>query len=232
MSKKDVDKKDAGKNLIENIGELPVSEYSEIILDAFISDETLKSIPTVSTILGVVKAINSAREKRFAKKVNSFLEEARKEVTPELIGRFYEKLDSEEKERFTEEAIENLSRVDSEQKARILGGAFARVISGEISIGTFEHQARITNNVSLIDIHTFMQGYENENLFIDSLGDVLTIHRVLKRNISAERNKSPSGVGESFHIEVKYGLTEIGKEYLRTLHKVYRDIIPLEKIMK
>lgn len=77
-------KKDAGKNLIEKIGELPVSEYSEIILDAFIDDETLKSIPAVSTILGLVKAVNSAREKRFEKKVSSFLEEARKEVTPEL----------------------------------------------------------------------------------------------------------------------------------------------------
>lgn len=65
-------KKDADNNLIEKIGELPVSEYSEIILDAFISDETLKSIPAVSTILGVVKAISSAREKRFAKKVSSF----------------------------------------------------------------------------------------------------------------------------------------------------------------
>ncbi|HBO0904688.1 hypothetical protein FA224_30760 [Pseudomonas aeruginosa] len=225
-------KKDAGKNLIEKIGELPVSEYSEIILDAFIDDETLKSIPAVSTILGLVKAVNSAREKRFEKKVSSFLEEARKEVTPELVGRFYAKLEPKEKERFTEEAIENLSRADSEQKARILGGAFARVINGEVSIEVFEHQARITNNVSLIDIHTFMHGYENENLFIDSLGDVLTNHRVLKRNISAERDKSPSGVGESFHIKVKYELTGIGKEYLRTLHKVYRDVISPEKIIK
>lgn len=224
-------KKDAGKNLIEKIGELPVSEYSEIILDAFIDDETLKSIPAVSTILGLVKAVNSAREKRFEKS-KLFLEEARKEVTPELVGRFYAKLEPKEKERFTEEAIENLSRADSEQKARILGGAFARVINGEVSIEVFEHQARITNNVSLIDIHTFMHGYENENLFIDSLGDVLTNHRVFKRNISAERDKSPNGVGESFHIKVKYELTGIGKEYLRTLHKVYRDVISPEKIIK
>lgn len=83
------------------------SDYAEIGLDSFVSNEVLKEIPIVKTIVGVVRGGLKAKEIFFAKKILTFLKEFySSKLTQDKLSKF--KLEFKEDYKYREKVIEQI----------------------------------------------------------------------------------------------------------------------------
>lgn len=204
----------------------PVADYAEVLLDACIESEVLKGIPVLSTGIATIKTYLQFREGKFKKKVQAFVEAAGS-FTSEEWTVFADSLQKEsKKQNFIDELLEIIDRAESEQKAKILGGVFRRLVKEEIAYAVFEDQVRITNDMLVINIHTFTHCYHNEYVLEDSIGDILVSYRLAKRKIEmATRTVSMLAGTKEQYIKTTYDITNIGFLYLETLHQVYKEQI-------
>ena len=224
------DKKNGLIGRVKKTGEgFPLADYIEAIVDACVESEALKAIPVVSTGVATVKAFLQFKEGKFKKKVEMF-SEAAGSFTGEDWAAFSETLNSEgKKEDFINELLEVIERVDEEQKAKILGGIFRRLVKQELTYAQFEDQVKITNGLQVLNVHLFMHGYQNEHLLEESLGDIMAAQRVVKRKIElAVRTVNIAAQKQEQFIRVTYELTGLGRIYLASLHQVYKDVIKAE----
>ncbi|QXH77437.1 hypothetical protein [Pseudomonas salmasensis] len=221
---------DRNKRLIGKVKkkaeDFDLAEYVEAMVDATSDSEVFKAIPFVSTVTGVVKTYLQYKEGKFKKKVEIFTEAAGS-FTDDEWDKFYTDLNDEGKEDdFVSELLEIIERVDEEQKAKIIGGIFRRLVKREVTYSQFEDQVQATIALQVMNIHFFMHGYHNEYILEESLGDVMTAQRVLKRKIElAFRTVNIGAQKQEQYIKVGYTLTAFGGAYLTTLHQVYKDKI-------
>lgn len=215
----------------EIVSDVPVGDYAEALIDAFVESDMLKEIPIVSTVFGMSKAYRKFKDARFKQKIKEFCESAGTYSDAEM-KEFSLMLEKEgKKDELVVELIEFVEKVDSEQKAKILGGVFRRLVKKEITLAQFHDQIRITNTMMLMDIFHFMHGYHNDYLLQDGLGDILLVFRMSKREISlASRSKSMVSSEMVQYIKTSFVLTGVGECYLESLHQVYRDKIQPEHL--
>lgn len=204
----------------------PVADYAETLLDFCVESEVIKAIPLVSTGVGAFKAYFQYREGKFKEKVKSFVD-AIGEMSASDWQSFAESLEKDgKKDQFINELLEIIEKVESEQKSKILGGAFRRLVKQEIEYGQFEDQVRFTNDMLLINIFNFMHCYHNEHVLEESLGDILVSYRMAKRKIElAEKTENMLSATKVQYIKTSYELTVIGYGYLTTLHQVHQEKI-------
>jgi hypothetical protein len=209
--------------IAENV---PVVDYAELLIDAFVESDALGDIPIVSTIFGVSKVYRKAKELRFKRRVEKF-HSAAGSFTEDEMREFAAQLDKEgKKEEFIIELIEIVERADSEQKSRIIGGVFRRLVKKEITLSQFDDQVKVTQTMMLMDIFHFMHGYHNSNILEDGLGDILLVLRLTKKEISLATRTSNIMRGEKEqYIKTIFTFTGNGLAYLMTLHQVYKDTI-------
>ncbi|WP_454563020.1 hypothetical protein [Pseudomonas sp. AIG] len=210
----------------EAAGEMPVTDYAEAIIDAFIESEVLKEVPVISSIFGVSKGFRRFKSFRFKQKVEEFYSSAGT-YTEEEMKNFSLMLEQDgKKEEFLFSLIELLEKVDSEQKAKIIGGVFRRLVKKEIDVDQFHDQVRVINSMMLMDIFKFMHGYHNDFHMEDGLGDILLILRLSKREISlAMRTVNMMKRDSEQYVKISFALTDAGKSFLTTLHQVHEDKI-------
>ncbi|MBJ2270036.1 hypothetical protein JFT60_21845 [Pseudomonas sp. MF6772] len=211
------------KSKVENF---PVADYAEALLDFCAESELVKAIPVFSTGVGMFKAYSQYKEGKFKRKVQSFVE-AVGDMSPEDWSKFEASLEAEgKKEQFLNELLEIIEKADSEQKAKILGGIFRRLVKTEIEHNIFEDQVRITNEIRLLKIFDFMHGYHNPYILEESLGDVLVSFRMATRKIElAEKTVNLLAGTKVQYIKTSYDITAIGGAYLITLHQVHKEKI-------
>lgn len=211
------------KSKVENF---PVADYAEALLDFCSESELVKAIPVFSTGVGVFKAYSQYKEGKFKKKVQSFIE-AVGDMSPEDWNTFEVSLEAEgKKEQFLNELLEIIEKADSEQKAKILGGIFRRLVKTEIEYALFEDQVRITNEMRLLKIFDFMHGYHNPHTLEESLGDVLVSFRMATRKIELDEKTVNMLAGTKVqYVKTSYDITAIGSAYLITLHQVHKEKI-------
>lgn len=203
----------------------PIVDYAEVLLDSCVENEILKDLPVVSTAIATIKTYLQFREGRFKKKVEEFVNSAG-DFTVAEWATFSESLEKEsKKEQFINELLEIIERADSDEKSKILGGVFRRLVKQEIEYDHFEDQVRITNDMLTLNIHNFMHGYHNQYILEESLGDVLTAYRMAKRKIEIASKTTILGSSTEQYIKVSYEITGIGFLYLATLHQVYKEKI-------
>lgn len=219
-------------SIVKRSGEnLPLADYAETLIDAFMENELAKAIPIVGSGVALLKTYRQYKEAKFLKKVEEFYNGAG-EFSEAEFKAFDEKLEKDgKKEQFVNELIEIIERAESEEKSKIIGGVFRRLIKAEIGYDVFEDQVRYTNVMALRDIHIFMHGYHNHYILEDGLGDVLFSNRMSKRTIEIATKTTNVLAGEtSQYIKTSYVLTEVGKLYLETLHQVYKEKITPEHL--
>lgn len=211
------------KSKVDNF---PVADYAEALLDFCAESEIVKAIPVFSTGVGVFKAYSQYKEGKFKKKVQSFID-AVGEMSSDDWVKFEVSLEKEGKrEQFLNELLEIIEKADSEQKSKILGGIFRRLVKNEIEHGLFEDQVRITNEMRLLKIYDFMHGYHNPYTLEESLGDVLVSFRMATRKIElAEKTVNMLAGTKLQYIKTSYEITAIGGAYLITLHQVHKEKI-------
>ncbi|WP_138763698.1 hypothetical protein [Pseudomonas lactis] len=216
--------KDAVKNL-------PLADYAETLLDSCVESEVLKQIPVISTGMATIKTYLQFKEGKFKKKVEAFVESAGSFSSEEWEA-FSETLEKEgKKKEFINVLLDVLEKADSEEKSKILGGIFRRLVKEEIGYPQFEDQVRFTNDMQTINIHIFMHGYHNEHVLENSLGDILVSQRLAKRKIEfATKTINIAAQKQEQYIKVSYEITPIGFAYLVSLHQVYKDKIDAEHL--
>ncbi|WVV48887.1 hypothetical protein THH46_10260 [Pseudomonas sp. NA13] len=148
----------------------PLADYAEILLDSCVESEALKEIPFVSTGVAIFKTFLQFKEGKFKKKVEAFVGSVG-EMSSEEWGDFSVSLEREGKrENFINELLEIIEKVSSEEKAKIIGGVFRRLVKEEIEYGVFEDQVNFTNDMLILHIFNFMHGYHNPYTLEESLG--------------------------------------------------------------
>lgn len=220
------DKESKVSGIKSKVDNFPVADYAEALLDFCAESELVKAFPFFSTGVGVFKAYSQYKEGKFKKKVQSFID-AVGDMSSEDWGKFEVSLENEGKrEQFLNELLEIIETADSEQKSKILGGIFRRLVKNEIEHGVFEDQVRITNEMRLLKIYDFMHGYHNPSILEESLGDVLVSFRLATRKIElAEKTVNMLAGTKLQYIKTSYEVTAIGGAYLITLHQVYKEKI-------
>lgn len=222
-------KKGRLESIKDSVSTFPVVDYAEALFDACVESEALKAIPVVSTGIATIKTYLQFREGKFKRKVQAFVESAG-EFTSEEWNAFADSLDKEsKKQHFIHELLEIIDLAESEQKAKILGGVFRRLVKEEIPFLIFEDQVRFTNDMLTTNIHRFMHFYRNEYVLEESIGDILVSYRMAKRRIEiATRTTSMVHGTKEQYVKISYEISAIGFAYLVTLHQVYKDQIQSE----
>ena len=217
---------------IEVFKDLPIGEYAELAIDVAIDDETLKSIPVISTAHGMYKAFGSFKKRKLRQKVYAFLEAASEGIDDGESSKFAAQLSDEARAEFLDEILDAIDSAESAQKSAIIGTALRRLIKGDIDYGVFNDQVQFTNYIRITSLHTFMHAYHNSHTLSDHLGDELVAHRIVKRKIEMVEVKSfgLSQPAES-QIKVSFEITGIGQRYLETLHLAYKDKINKEHLV-
>lgn len=116
-------------SLIESIGESNISEVVgdgiEISIDSLITDDLLKEIPIVKTVVAISKGVLNVRDYLFLKKVIIFLNEVN-EIDLEKRKKFVEEIEKTDK--LNEVGVRLMEIIDKtffEYKAKIIGLLFA-----------------------------------------------------------------------------------------------------------
>ncbi|WP_031454316.1 hypothetical protein [Flavobacterium chungangense] len=116
------------------------TDYSEIYIDDLIQNETLKEIPIIKTVVGVIKTGISINKFFFAKKLLSFIREFNSgQIDAEKKDKFQKKIndDSQFRKKSTEQIMVCLDRFNDVKKALILANLFKAYVEEKISYEKF-----------------------------------------------------------------------------------------------
>lgn len=107
-------------------------DYAEIGLDAFVTNDILKEIPIVKTVVGVVKSGLKVKEIFFAKKILTFLKEFHSgKLPPNKVDEFREKFTADEK--YREKVMEQVMIFNDTflqvEKSKVFANLFAAHIN-------------------------------------------------------------------------------------------------------
>lgn len=217
--------------IIKASKELPLDDAVEAFVDTFVTSGALSELPIAGSAIGIFKAFKSYKTEKLKEKLKGFIEGA-DDLKQEEVSRFIAARDPKDDPLLSEHLLELIEQAESEQKAKMIGVTFRRLVRNKITRGQFSDQVRFINKIYIIDLFKFMHGYHNPNIFDDGLGDILINHRICKRSVSlASRNKNFLSGEKEQYIKVSYELTGIGNLFLKTLHDAYRDKIEQQYLL-
>ncbi|WP_333851931.1 hypothetical protein [Epilithonimonas sp.] len=115
-----------------------VSDLSEISLDKFITNDTLKDIPILGSITKILSIGNTINDRIFTNKLIHFLNEL-KDLDKDFILKEIQFIDDskEYQHKVGEKLLEIISRVDSDEKPKIIGRLFNNFLLKRISYSEF-----------------------------------------------------------------------------------------------
>lgn len=117
-----------------------VIDYSEIFIDDLIQNETLKEVPIIKSVVGLINSGISINKFFFAKKLLSFIREFNtRQIAVEKKKEFQKKIndDSQFRKKATEQIMVCLDRFNDVKKALILANLFKAYIEENISYEKF-----------------------------------------------------------------------------------------------
>jgi hypothetical protein len=162
-------------------------DYSEIYIDDLIQNETLKEIPIIKTVVGIINTGISINNFFFAKKLLSFIKEFNTgQINKKNKINFQKKIleDSKFRKKTTEHIMIYLDRFNDVNKALILANLFKSYVEEKISFEKFvfisvsleklhPHSYRFLSDLEKIDYeigHNFKgdRDYDSESLLFSS----------------------------------------------------------------
>ncbi|MBI3843251.1 MAG: hypothetical protein HY292_01305 [Planctomycetes bacterium] len=130
---------DIDKSLLKTLSDSdlkPLTQsYAEIALDSQLTTGVLKDIPIVRTVAGLASLGTTIRDRLFLKKVLRFLAPL-SELTVKQRRQFLGALNQKEKTKAVEYMVVYIDRLESIDKADMLGRVFSAYLSGRI---TYKH---------------------------------------------------------------------------------------------
>jgi hypothetical protein len=113
-----------------DVGSL-LAEYGEMALDSLTSNEALKEIPIVGSVLSLGKAGIAIKDYLYIKKLLAFLTESN--LSDDERIEFGKKVQEIKDQKIGDRIIQAIDKLDDEVKARYVGKIFKRYALGKIS---------------------------------------------------------------------------------------------------
>lgn len=129
-----------------------VKDYSELAMDSFLDEGTLKEIPILGTLFSIYKIGSSLRERHYIKKIIVFLNQL-KDIPKKQREEFLSKLDNNDKfkESIFEKTLLLLERLDETHKAEMTGNLFRLFIMEVIDKDKLLRLSGIVERIALYD---------------------------------------------------------------------------------
>jgi hypothetical protein len=169
------------KNTSNEIGKALVSnnfdnalDYAEIGLDAFVSDDILKEIPIVKTVVGVVKSGLKVKEIFFTKKILTFLKEFHSGKLPEeKLSKFQYEFDKNEK--YREKVLQEIMVLNDTflqiEKSKVFANLFAAHLNDAFGWDDFINLSYCLNQLNMFGVSLFDDMAEFKTPFYGAIYD-------------------------------------------------------------
>lgn len=149
-------------------------DYAEIGLDAFVSDEILKEIPIVKTVVGVVKSGLKVKEIFFTKKILTFLKEFHSGKLPkDKFDKFQEEFTSDEK--YRAKVMEQIMVFNDTflqiEKSKVFANLFAAHLNEAYGWNDFINLSLCLNQLNMYGVSLFDDMAEFKTPFYGTLYD-------------------------------------------------------------
>jgi len=212
--------------------ELPLEDAVEAFIDTFVTNEAFGELPIAGSAIGIFKAFRTYKKERLKEKLKGFIE-GTDDLKQGEISKFIAARDPKDDPLLSEHLLELIEHAESEQKAKMIGVTFRRLVRDKINRSQFADQVRFINSMYIIDIFTFMHGYHNPYIFDDGLGDILVNYRICKRSVNlASRDRNLLSQEKEQYVKIAYEITGIGNAFLKTLHDAYKDKIEKKNLLE
>lgn len=169
------------KNTSNEIGKALISnnldnalDYAEIGLDTFVSDDILKEIPIVKTVVGVVKSGLKVKEIFFTKKILTFLKEFHSgKLSEEKLSKFQYEFDSNEK--YREKVLQEIMLFNDTflqiEKSKVFANLFAAHLNGAYGWDDFINLSYCLNQLNMFGVSLFDDMAKFNNPFYGTIYD-------------------------------------------------------------
>jgi hypothetical protein len=149
-------------------------DYAEIGLDAFVSDEILKEIPIVKTVVGVVKSGLKVKEIFFTKKILTFLKEFHSGKLPkDKFDKFQEEFTTNEK--YRAKVMEQIMVFNDTflqiEKSKVFANLFAAHLNEAYGWDDFVNLSFCLNQLNMFGVSLFDDMAEFKTPFYGALYD-------------------------------------------------------------
>lgn len=121
----------------------------EVGLDSLLVNSPFKELPVFSTLVGLVRTIGTVRDYIFAKKVAGFLLACAEQPQQERDQFIAGLQDPQRRRRIGDTLLLLLDRLDSFEKAPLLGRLFAGMVTGRYDLAMFTRLAGALDRLSL-----------------------------------------------------------------------------------
>jgi hypothetical protein len=180
---------------------------AEVAIDVFVKDGVLKDVPILGSLIGLYKGSIAIRDHIFLKKVIYFLS-AIKEIPASIRENTFAKLEKEGHNRnaIGETMLLILDKVDSYNKAHLLGLLLKALSISKIDYSDFERFSSVISNVFIQDLLNLPQ-YASE--VTTNTGNNLEAHSLIMRKslwvdeYAETYTYSLSPLGERFCVAVE-----------------------------
>lgn len=158
----------SGSNLVKAIKSEAVKdmgrEYLELGLDALLTNDTLKSLPVVNTVVGVCNFIGTVRDKALASKLLRFIKTLSQLDTKErevMLDKLNE--DNKYAGKVGDAIIELVDKIDNDKKPELAAKFFIAYTKELISYNEFRHCLLALEKVASFDIDKLPSFLEDGN---------------------------------------------------------------------
>jgi hypothetical protein len=149
-------------------------DYAEIALDAFVSDDILKEIPIVKTVVGVVKSGLKVKEIFFAKKILTFINEFHSGKLPkDKFEKFKDEFAANEN--YRAKVMEQIMTFNDTflqiEKSKVFANLFAAHLNEKYDWDTFLNLSYCLNQLNMFGVSLFDDMAEFERPFKGAIYD-------------------------------------------------------------
>jgi len=195
------------KELNDNIRDLS-TDFLEVAIDTFITNEVIKEIPILGSLIKFAIITNSISERLFLKKLDLFLKEFDKQSGDKKLQLLKKLEEPEEKQKIGENLLLLIDKFDEFEKPKILAKIFASYLAENINQTEFFRIGRAINLAFISDLKSVID-LEESNLSQDILDNILSsgFSEISKQSLD-------TGGGISY---ISLKLSEIGKTFQKIM---------------
>ncbi len=149
-------------------------ENLEVVIDTMISNEVVREIPFLSTVVGLLKGAKNIRDRLFAQKLEKFITELTS-IDEKAKQKLFEKIasDPEEAKRVGETTVLLLERATDIEKADIIAKMFLAYGLEHLTSSEFRRMCEAIDRAFIDDLNEFLNLHKisdkTQDVFMASL---------------------------------------------------------------
>ncbi|WP_445430501.1 hypothetical protein [Chryseobacterium indoltheticum] len=193
-----------------------ISDFVEISLDSLAKDDIIKDIPMIGTISKLLSIGNTINDRLFTKKLFHFLKEL-ENINQDLILKEIQYIDDskEYNQKVGEKLFEIITRIDSDEKPKIIGRLFRNFIDKKISYLVFLKLTNIVEKAFYHDLNLLCECDSEGKFYVNLDNDLYSLGLITHTGIGEfdftdeereEFNKITHLLSKKGKILLEYGL--------------------------